>query len=86
MKMESFMKHSLKFDQDISASFISFLTKQTGSNVSAGIRGKLKVLEIKLSKQIKDTEAGATVWGEKALITIDPLYTKNPNLTKSQTE
>ena len=86
MKMEAFMKHGLKFVLIILTLFIWFLTKHTGLNVLAGIGGKLKVIETKLSEQIKDAEAVATVWGEKALNKIDSLYAKNPNLTKPQTE
>ena len=46
-KMEAFIKNGLKFDLLILASFIRFLTKQTGSNVAAGVGGKLRALEVK---------------------------------------
>ena len=84
MKMEAFMENGLKFDPIISASFICFLTKQTGYNVAAGVGGKLKTLETRLTKQIKDAEFAASVWGKKALNKVDSLYQKNPTLTKPQ--
>ena len=82
MKMEAFIKSGIKFDPLISASFIRFLTKQTGSNVAADVGGKLKALEVKMTKQIKEAETAAAVPGKKALNKIDSLYQKNPTLTK----
>ena len=84
--MEAFMKHGLKFEAIIPASFIRFLIKQTGSNVAAGIGGKHKTLDIKMSKQHKEVETSATVWGKEALNKIDTLYANNPNLNKPQNE
>ena len=45
------------------ASFILFLTEQTGFNISAHIAGKLKILETKLPKQIKEAEIAVTAKG-----------------------
>ena len=82
MKMEAFIENRLKFDTIILASFIRFLTKQTGSNVASGVGGKLKVLEQKMSKQIKEAETAAAVHGNKALNKIGNLFQKNPTLNK----
>jgi hypothetical protein len=82
MKMEAFFKNGLKFDPIISASFIRFLTKQTGSNVAAGVGGKLKALETKMRKEIKETETAALIPGKKALNKLDQMFAKNPTLVK----
>ena len=82
MKMEAFLKNGLKFDPIISASFIRFLTKQTGSNVAAGVGGKLKALEIKMRKEIKEAETAALIPGKKALNKLDNMFAKNPTLVK----
>ena len=82
MKMEVFIKNGLKFDPIISASFIRFLTKQTGSNVAAGVDGKLKALEIKMRKEIKEAETAALIPGKKVLNKFDNLFQKNPTLIK----
>ena len=42
MVMAAFVENGLKYNTTISASFIRFLTRQTGSNVSAGVGGLLK--------------------------------------------
>ena len=51
--LDGFVRNRLKYDPTISASLVRFLTKKTGSNVLAGIGGKLKTLEDKLKKEIK---------------------------------
>ena len=48
----------------------------------AGVGRKLKALEIRMTKQIKEAETTATVWGKKALNKVDTLYQKNPTLNK----
>ena len=50
--------------------------------MASGVGGKLKVLEQKMSKQIKEAETAAAVWRKKALNKVDSLYQKNPTLTK----
>ena len=50
--------------------------------MASGVGGKLKVLEQKMSKQIKEAETAAAVHGNKALNKIGTLFQKNPTLNK----
>ena len=86
MHMDAFMKNGPKFDSTMAASFIRFLTRQDGSNISAGMGCKLKVLETKLTKQIKDIETSASAKGQKTLNKLATLYMKNPTLVKPQSD
>jgi hypothetical protein len=53
--MDEFIKDGLKYNPVISAAYVRFLTKQTGSNVGAGIGGQFS----KLEEQVKSVEATA---------------------------
>ena len=48
MAMDEFVRDGMKYNPAISAAFVRFLTKQTGSNVGAGIGGMITKLEARL--------------------------------------
>ncbi len=48
MAMDKFVKDGMKYNPPISAAFVRFLTKQTGSNIEAGLRSTLSKLEEQL--------------------------------------
>ena len=50
--------------------------------MAAGVGGKLKTLEVRMTNQIKEAEIAATVCGKKVLNKVNTLYQKNPTLNK----
>ena len=50
--------------------------------MAAGVGSKLKALEIKMRKEIKEAETAALIPGKKALNGFDNLFQKNPTLIK----
>lgn len=92
MVMAAFVENGLKYNTTISASFIRFLTRQTGSNVSAGVGGSLKTTKKDLLAEI--AKATTLANGAKTLASsaeshastnsnkLVNLFAKNPTLTK----
>jgi hypothetical protein len=53
--MNKFVKDGMKYNPVISAAYLTFLAKQTGSNVGSGVGGKF----LKLEDQVKSVEVAA---------------------------
>lgn len=85
MEAVELLKDGLKYHALLSAAFIRFLTKQTGSNVSAGMGAKLAELK-KLVKdeirRVEDTANSAKKTATTATDTLSKVMTKN-NLKKA---
>jgi uncharacterized membrane protein YwzB len=95
MAMDNFVWNGMKYNTAISSAFIRFLTKQTGSNVSAGVGNLLSKLEEKVwsaKKNAKDAitlaneaikrATSASTTADKANKGLANLYTKNNNTLK----
>ncbi len=95
MAMDKFVKDGMKYNPAISAAFVWFLTKQTGSNVGAGLGFKLSKLKEPLKsadstakeaiKEAKEATkhtglAGTNV--ESVKLGLAQLFVKNSTLTK----
>ena len=80
MEAVELLKDGLKYHALLSAAFIRFLTKQTGSNVSAGMGAKLAELK-KLVKdeirRVEDTANSAKKTATTATDTLSKVMTKN---------
>jgi uncharacterized membrane protein YwzB len=95
MAMDNFVCNGMKYNTAISSAFIRFLTKQTRSNVGAGVGNSLSKLEEKVRSAKKNTKDAITLANEaikratSASTTVDKankglanLYTKNNTLKK----
>ena len=95
MIMDVFMQSLMKYNVSISASFMQFLRKVTGSNVAAGVAGSIALLDTKFKnlkttlKIVKKVVMAAISWATTATnATKDTkkgfakLYQANPTLKK----
>ncbi len=93
--MDKFVKDGAKYNPAISAVFVQFLTKQTGSNVGAGLKSKLSKLEEQLKsaesttkeaiKEAKEPSKRAAMAGTNAdaiKLGLAQLFVKNSTLKK----
>jgi hypothetical protein len=93
--MDEFVKDRMKYNPAISAAFVWFLTKQTGSNIRAGLGSQLLKMEERLKalesaakeavKEAKEASKQADTAGTNSnavKTSLKQLYEKNTSLKK----
>ena len=93
--MDEFVKDRMKYNPAILATFVRFLTKQTGSNVGAGLGSQLSKMEERLKasksaakeavKEAKEASKQAATAGtnlDAVKTSLKQLYEKNTSLKK----
>ena len=85
MLAQGFVANGIENHTAIASSFLRFLTKQTGSNVSAGVGGQLDTLKAELVEEIRKVAGaakGAQILADKNVEALKDLFKKNKTLVK----